>query len=225
MRAHLTVEQRRLALRLRARGLSLREIGPQVGCSHQGVALIVRSASRRPVHHDGWVPGPGRLTLADREEITLGLHAGESFTVIAARLGKAASTVSREVAANGGRAGYRAWRAHARAREQARRPKACKLACPELAAQVSRWLAEWWSPVQISARLRIEFPGDPMMWVSHETIYQALFVQGRGELRRELARCLRTGRAKRRPPGSRPQHRPASRHGHDQPTARRGRRP
>ena len=105
MRAHLTVEQRQLALRLKARGLSLREIGPQVGCSHQGVALVVRQASRRPVRHDGWVPGPGRLTLADREEITIGLHAGESFTAIAARLGKAVSTVSREVAANGGRTG------------------------------------------------------------------------------------------------------------------------
>jgi IS30 family transposase len=136
MRPHLTVEQRQLALRLKAKGLSLREIGPQVGCSHQGVALVVRHASRRPVRHDGWVPGPGRLTLADREEITLGLHAGESFTVIAARLGKAVSTVSREVAANGGRDGYRAWRAHQRARERARRPKPCKLACPELAAQV-----------------------------------------------------------------------------------------
>jgi IS30 family transposase len=99
MRPHLTVEQRQLALRLKARGLSLREIGPQVGCSHQGVALIVRQASRRPVRHDGWVPGPGRLTLADREEITLGLHAGQSFTAIAARLGKAVSTVSREAAA------------------------------------------------------------------------------------------------------------------------------
>jgi IS30 family transposase len=201
MRTHLTVEQRQLALRLRARGLSLREIGPQVGCSHQGVALIVRRASQRPVRADGWVPGPGRLTLADREEITLGLHARESFTAIAGRLGKAVSTVSREVAANGGRDGYRAWRAHQRAREQARRPKACKLGCPQLAAQVTSWLHEWWSPVQISRRLRIEFPDDPMMHVSHETIYQALYVQGRGELRRELARCLRSGRAKRRPRG------------------------
>jgi IS30 family transposase len=67
-----------------------------VGCSHQGVALVVRQASRRPVRHDGWVPGPGRLTLADREEIIIGLHAGQSFTAIAARLGKAVSTVSRE---------------------------------------------------------------------------------------------------------------------------------
>jgi IS30 family transposase len=195
------VEQRQLALRLKARGLSLREIGPQVGCSHQGVALIVRHPSRRPVRHDGWAPGPGRLTLADREEITLGLHAGDSFTAIAALLGKAVSTVSREVAANGGRDGYRAWRAHQHAREQARRPKTPKLACPELAAQVASWLHEWWSPVQIAARLRIQYPHDPMMRVSHETIYQALYVQGRGELRRELARCLRSGRAKRRPRG------------------------
>jgi IS30 family transposase len=201
MRAHLTVEQRQLALRLKARGLSLREIGPQVGCSHRGVALIVRHAPRRPVHSDGWAPGPGRLTVAGREEITLGLHAGESFTVIAARLGKATSTVSREVAANGGRSGYRAWRAHQRARRQARRPKVLKLACPRLAGQVSSWLAGWWSPVQISRRLRIEFPGDPIMQVSHESLYQALDVQGRGELRRELARCLRTGRARRRPRG------------------------
>jgi IS30 family transposase len=195
MPVHLTAEQRQLALRLKARGLSLREIGPQVGCSHQGVALIARRSPRRPVRQDRWVPGPGRLTLADREEITLGVHAGQSFTVIAARLGKATSTVSREVAANGGRAQYRAWRAHQRAQQQARRPKTSKLAHAPLAARVSSWLAEWWSPVQISARLRIEFPGDPMMWVSHETIYQALYVQGRGELRRELARCLRTGRA------------------------------
>ena len=105
MRPHLSVEQRQLALRLKARGLSLREIGAQVDCSHQGVALIVRCASRRPVRHDGWVPGPGRLTLADREVITVGVHAGESFTVIAARLGTAVSTVAREVAANGGRSG------------------------------------------------------------------------------------------------------------------------
>jgi IS30 family transposase len=201
MRTHLTVEQRRLALRLRARGLSLREIGPQAGCSHQGVALIVRQASRRPVRRHGWVPGPGRLTLADREEITLGLHAGESFTAIAARLGKAVSAVSREVAANGGRDRYRAWRAHQRAREQGRRPRPCKLARPELAVQVLAWPEQWRSPVQIFRRLRIEFPGDPMMHVSHETIYQALYVQGRGELRRELARCLRSGRARRRPRG------------------------
>ena len=201
MPPHLTVEQRQLALRLKARGLSLREIGAQVGCSYEQVRIIARQAPRRPVRRDSWVPRPGRLTLADREEISIGLRTGESFTAIAARLEKAVSTVSREVAANGGRGAYRAWRAHQRARAQARRPKTCKLACPQLAAQVTGWLQQWWSPVQISQRLRTEHPGDPMMWVSHETIYQALYVQGRGELRRELARCLRTGRAKRRPRG------------------------
>jgi Helix-turn-helix domain len=113
---HLSVEQRQLALRLKARGWTLREIGPQVNCAFATVGRIAQRGSRRPARGDGWVPGPGRLTLADREEITVGLHAGESFTVIAARLGKAVSTVSREVAANGGRGGYRAWRAHRRAR-------------------------------------------------------------------------------------------------------------
>jgi IS30 family transposase len=201
MPPHLTVEQRQLALRLKARGLSLREIGAQVGCSYEQVRIIARQAPRRPVRRDSWVPRPGRLTLADREEISIGLRTGESFTAIAARLEKAVSTVSREVAANGGRDAYRAWRAHQRARAQARRPKTCKLACPQLAAQVTGWLQQWWSPVQISQRLRTGHPGDPMMWVSHETIYQALYVQGRGELRRELARCLRTGRANRRPRG------------------------
>jgi transposase, IS30 family len=131
MAAHLTMEQRQLALRLRARGLSLRQIGRQVGCTGQQVWLLARGAPGRPQPNAVvWVPGPGRLTLGDREEISLGLHAGEAFCVIAARLGKAASTVSREIAGNGGRGGYRAWRAHQRARERARRPKAAKLACP-----------------------------------------------------------------------------------------------
>jgi transposase, IS30 family len=158
----------------------------------------VRRESKRPVRSDPWQPGPGRLSLADREEISLGLRDGDSFTAIAARLGKAVSTISREVAANGGRSDYRAWRAHQRARDRARRPKTPKLTCARLAAQVTQWLQDWWSPQQIASRLRMEFADDPMMQVSHETIYQALFVQGRGELRRELARCLRSGRVKRR---------------------------
>jgi IS30 family transposase len=84
---------------------------------------------------------------------------------------------------------------------RARRPKALKLMAGPLADQVTAWLEEWWSPEEIARRLRIEFPHDPMMWVSHETIYHSLFVQGRGELRRELYRCLRSGRAQRRPQG------------------------
>lgn len=198
MARHLSREQRALALRLSRKGLSLREVGRQVGCSHELVRLILRNPPRRPVRSETWCPGPGRLTLADREEISLGMRAEETFTAIAARLGKAVSTVSREVAANGGRSDYRAWRAHQQAQQRARRPKTPKLSRPRLAAQVTAWLREWWSPEQISHRLRHEFADDPMMQVSHEAIYQALFVQGRGELRRELARCLRSGRARRR---------------------------
>ena len=141
----------------------------------------------------GWEPAEGRLSVAEREEISLGVHRGDTLSAIASRLGRVTSSVSREVAGNGGRDDYRAWRADDRAREQGRRPKGPKLSCPRLAAQVTAWLEQWWSPEEIARRLRIEFPTDPMMWVSHETIYQALFVQGRGELRRELARCLRTG--------------------------------
>jgi transposase, IS30 family len=138
--------------------------------------------------------------VAEREEITIGLARGERFTVIADRLGRSVSTVSREVAANGGRNAYRAWAGHRRARERARRPKPSKLCTrPELREQVEKWLTEWWSPEEIAHRLRQEFPDDPMMRVSYETIYQSLFVQGRGELRRELTRCLRSGRAARRP--------------------------
>src|SRR3954462_15558577 len=199
MTAHLTMEQRQLARRLHAKGLSLREIGRQAGCSHEVVRTVVRRESKRPVRSQPWQPGPGRLTLADREEISLGMRAGASFTAIAASLGKAVSTISREVARNGGRTGYRAWRAHQQAHQLARRPKPPKLSRPRLAAQVTTWLKEGGSPQEIAGRVRIEVTHDPMMQVSHETIYQALFVQGRGELRRELARCLRTGRVQRRP--------------------------
>lgn len=92
-----------------------------------------------------------------------------------------------------------AWRAQCRARASSRRPKTAKLAHPPLVRQVTAWLEELWSPEEITARLRLNFPDDPMMQVSHETIYQSLFVQGRGELRRELDRCLRSGRTARRP--------------------------
>jgi IS30 family transposase len=147
-----------------------------------------------------WNPSPARLSLAEREQIRVGLEKDSTFRAIAAELGRAPSTVSREVNANGGREVYRAWQAHGRARHQARRPKTAKLVgCPRLAAQVAEWLEELWSPEEIAQRLRVEFDRDPMMWVSHETIYQSLFVQGRGALRKELAACLRTGRAARRP--------------------------
>ena len=198
---HLTAEQRALALRLHAKGLNFREIGEQIDASLQTAWNVVMKPPTRIVLLDDWSPAPGRLSLADREEISLGLRSGETFSAIASRLGRHLSTVSREVAANGGRGEYRAWRAHRRAQQCSRRPKPRKLASALLADQVTEWLGKWWSPQEIARRLRIEHPDDPMMQVSHETIYKTLFVQGRGELRRELARCLRSGRVQRRPRG------------------------
>jgi transposase, IS30 family len=195
-RIHPDVE--REVRRLAAKGHKLREIGRMLGYSRHAVTNTLRR-EQLPVAPVAWSPASGRLSLDEREEIRVGIEHGDTFTAIAARLGRAVSTVSRQVNANGGRASYRAHLAHQRAFEQSRRPKTPKLACERLAVQVAEWLEEWWSPEEISARLRMEFPDDPMMWVSHETIYMSLFVEGRGQLRRELSRCLRTGRAQRRP--------------------------
>jgi IS30 family transposase len=164
-----------------------------------GVSVVLRDRQTVAPRPDRWLPGPSRLQLAEREEISLGLLAGESVTAIARRIGRSPSTLCREVSANGGRSQYRAWRAHQRAFVAARRPKSHKLAPGPLCEKVSGWLARFWSPEQVAKRLRLEFPSDPEMWVSHETIYQSLFVQGRGELRRELARLLRSGQVRRRP--------------------------
>jgi IS30 family transposase len=140
--------------------------------------------------------------LAEREEISRGLLAGESCRVIATRLGRAPSTITREVATNGTHHHYRAWRADDRAASRRARPKPSKLvACARLRREVERGLQRRWSPQQIAARLVVDFPEDPAMRVSHETIYQSLFVQGRGALRHDLTRYLRSGRTQRRPHG------------------------
>jgi transposase, IS30 family len=140
------------------------------------------------------------LSVAEREEIAVGLAAGLSMRKVAAGLGRSVSTVSREVARNGSRLGYRALAAQAQAEFRGRRPKTAKLAGNErLRGQVQCWLEERWSPEQISVMLKQQFGDDPEMRVSHESIYQSIYVQGRGALRRELASCLRTGRALRKP--------------------------
>jgi IS30 family transposase len=186
---------------MRLEGCTLRAIAAEIGCTHESVRqLLKRRPDPGPAERrvSDWSAGGFCLRLCDREEISRGLGAGETMTAIARRLAKSTSTISREVANNGGRVLYRAVAAHGAAYGRARRPKTPKLADADLAAQVSDWLAELWSPQEIAKRLRIEFPDEPMMWVSHETIYQSIYVQGRGELRRELARCLRSGRAQRR---------------------------
>jgi IS30 family transposase len=165
------------------------------------VGLMVRDGLFTTGIPDTWQPRRGGLTITDREEILVGIRAGDSLTTIAQRLGRAPSTVSREVASNGDRDIYSAWAAHERAQRQCRRPKPCKLRPGPLRDEVARRLQELWSPDEISRRLPLDFPDDPEMRVSHETIYQSLFVQGRGELRRELARCLRTGRTCRKKRG------------------------
>jgi IS30 family transposase len=140
------------------------------------------------------------LSVADREAIVVGLARGETLTVIAAGLGRSVSTISREVSRNGGRDGYQAWKAAKRAAAQAKRPKAEKLAVnPRLLAAVEFMLEQHWSPEEISGRLPLEFPDDQEMRVSPETIYQSLFVVGRGALRKELISCLRSGRTTRKP--------------------------
>ena len=141
-----------------------------------------------------------RLSLAEREELSRGLVAGDSLREIARRLGRAPSTISREVAWNGSRGRYRAWRADREAIARGRRPKPAKLALDSrLCREVERGLRVNWSPQQISAQLIRDYPDDVAMRVSHETIYRTLFVQARGALRKELTTCLRTGGAQRRP--------------------------
>jgi IS30 family transposase len=145
----------------------------------------------------------GRLSLLEREEISRGLAAGWSLRVIAAQLGRAPSTISREVTANGGRRRYRAVRADVAAWSRAARPKLCKLAVqPQLRAVVESKLTARWSPQQIAGWLAVTHANQPELRVSHETIYRTLFVQSRGALRKELTRYLRTGRVIRRPTGA-----------------------
>ena len=140
------------------------------------------------------------LTTGEREEISRGLAAGESLRCIARRLGRAPSTVSREVSRHGGARRYRAGAADCAAMHNRRRPKPSRLAThTELRHVVEDKLALRWSPGQIAGWLRLEFPDDQEMWVSHETIYRSLFVQSKGALKRQLTAYLRTRRQVRKP--------------------------
>ena len=195
----ITPEVRREVLRLRGQGLPISQIVARSGVSQGAVSVMLRPLGG-VIRKDMLRSSGRRLMLAERVEIRLGIERGWSCRRIGAQLGRSASTVCREVAAGGGRAGYRPVAAQARAVAAARRPKPRKLADPRLCAVVSSRLEQLWSPQQIACWLRER--GDASLGsVSHETIYQSLYVQGRGELRRELARCLRTGRAARQSRG------------------------
>jgi IS30 family transposase len=140
------------------------------------------------------------LTVAEREEISRGVAAGESLRRVAARLGRSPSTVSREISRHGGRRRYRAGEADRRAWQSGRRPQVCKLAANRLlAGLVAGKLEQEWSPEQIAGWLKVRFPHDQTMRVSHETIYLTLFIQARGALKRELLAHLRRSRSIRRP--------------------------
>jgi transposase, IS30 family len=196
----LSEREREEIVRLSAMGLPSRLIGQQIGRHHRTVwGHLVKL--RRPVASEP-IRSPLRLSLREREEISRGLAAGESRRAIARRLGRSPSTIVREVARNGEARRYRACVADRAALGRARRPKASKLAsCPRLRAVVESKLEVRWSPQQISGWLVEEFPDDPEMRVSHETIYLSLFVQARGALRKELTRFLRSRHTTRRPRG------------------------
>jgi IS30 family transposase len=190
---------RREIIDLARRGVLQRDVAKTLGVSQQLVSSVL-VASGGVYRVEDWRVSDARLSLEDRIEIGLGCQRGDSLRVIARRIGRSPSTISREVTANGGRVWYRPMKAHRRARALARRPKPTKLSCDRrLRDRVLRDLRRRWSPEQISRRLKHDFDDDGSMRISHETIYKTLFVQGRGELRRELTRCLRTGRAKRLP--------------------------
>lgn len=189
----------RIALAAVARGATWAD-----GAARGGISV---STLQRRIQEEGVVvlrdrkPRLGALTLEDRLEIKIGIERGESDAEIAARINKHRSTVWREVTANGGRTSYRPVPAQDRADQAARRSKVpWTTARPWLWARVKKLLrTNKWSPEQIAERLRRDHPGEPQWWVSHEAIYQAIYVQAKGELRKELARCLRSGRARRRP--------------------------
>jgi IS30 family transposase len=178
-------------------GESLASIARLFDRSHSSVQNIIRAT--------GGIRPPQRkrsslaLTLSEREEISRGMVADASIRAIAATLGRAASTVSREICRNGGRQGYRANQADAAAWDRARRPKDCKLWENRALCQiVVDKLRLHWSPEQIAGWLKRRYPDDENHQVSHETIYRSLFIQARGVLEKELRQCLRSPRAMRR---------------------------
>jgi len=196
------LETRRRFWRLIALGVSTEAAADAVGVSRAIAGKwFAEAGGMPPIELDE--PTGRYLSRVEREEIACGLAAGLSQREIARRLGRPASTVNREIPRNRsvrhpGR--YRANLAQHKAEERARRPKPTKLELnPGLREQVQVMLDTEYSPEQITGRLVALFPDDLEMRMSHETVYRSIYVQGRGELTRELKTCLRTGRAVRKP--------------------------
>ena len=196
-RRYLTVEQTEDLWARWCRGESLKAIGRAFDKTSSAIYLVLsRTGGMRPPERKRH---PKSLTLCEREEISRGLAQGWSIRAIAEAVGRAASTISREVYRNGGRSAYRAANAEQRAWDTARRPKACKLAsCNWLRREVIEKLKINWSPEQIAGWLKLEYAGDEDKQVSHETIYKSLFIQARGVLKKELMSHLRSRRTIRR---------------------------
>jgi IS30 family transposase len=181
---------------LRAEGLSDREIGRRLGLARGSVSNhLARTGGIRPRARRR----PERcLSLGEREEISRGIARGQSARKLARALARSHTTIAREIDRCGGRGRYRAHAADREAWRRSRRPRPTKLElCPELRRVVSERLKDDYSPEQIAGWLRLVYPDNKAMQVSHETIYRALHVQARGTLRRELTRHLRRGRSRR----------------------------
>ena len=179
------------------KGESLNEIARLFDRNHSSISpILYETGGVRPSKR---TRSSIALSLSEREEISRGIASDESMRSIATRLGRAPSTISREIQRNGGDGKYRAARADKKAWERACRPKSCKLAgSPWLRRAIEIKLRVNWSPEQIAGWLKRTYPGDESKHVSHETIYRSLFIQARGVLKKELLQYLRSERTLRK---------------------------